>query len=69
MLVPDRDYSLFIDVDDENTAAEEGANPVGTLRMRYDAWKAEGGLEALGLGAPQEEGYNRRTSCVVVNFF
>lgn len=48
----DRDYSLFIDVDDENTAAEEGANPVGTLRMRYDAWKAEGGLEALGLGAP-----------------
>ena len=45
-------YSLFIDVDDENTAANESANPVETLRMRYDEWKAEGGLEALGLGAP-----------------
>ena len=48
----DGDYSLFIDVDDENTAADESANPVETLRMRYDEWKAEGGLEALGLGAP-----------------
>ncbi len=45
-------YSLFLDVDDENTAANESANPVETLRMRYDEWKAEGGLEALGLGAP-----------------
>ena len=48
----DGDYSLFIDVDDENTAADESANPVETLRMRYDEWKAEGGLETLGLGAP-----------------
>ena len=48
----DGDYSLFIDVDDENTADDESANPVETLRMRYDAWKAAGGLEALGLGAP-----------------
>ena len=48
----DGDYSLFIDVDDENTAADESANPVETLRMRYDEWKAEGGLEALGLGPP-----------------
>ena len=44
------DYSLFIDVDDENTRADENASPVGTLRIRYDAWKAEGGLDALGLG-------------------
>ena len=46
----DGEYSLFIDVDDENTASDESANPVETLRMRYDAWKANGGLEALGLG-------------------
>ena len=46
----DGEYSLFIDVDDENTASNESANPVETLRMRYDAWKAEGGPEALGLG-------------------
>ena len=44
------DYSLFIDVDDENTRADENASPVGTLRMRYDAWKAGGGLRTLGLG-------------------
>lgn len=44
------DYSLFIDVDDENTGADENASPVGTLRLRYDAWKAEGGLDLLGLG-------------------
>ena len=41
--------SLFLDVDDENTAATESANPVETLRMRYDAWRAAGGLEGLGL--------------------
>ncbi len=43
-------YSLFIDVDDENTQADENSNPVATLRMRFDAWKATGGLDALGLG-------------------
>lgn len=43
------DYSLFIDVDDENTLASESADPVATLRMRYDAWKAAGGLAGLGL--------------------
>ena len=42
-------YALFLDVDDENTQADESANPVTTLRMRYDAWKAGGGLAALGL--------------------
>jgi hypothetical protein len=46
----DGEYSLFIDVDDENTQAGESPNPVATLRMRYDAWKAGGGLAALGLG-------------------
>lgn len=44
------EYSLFIDVDDENTQADENSNPVATLRMRFDAWKATGGLDALGLG-------------------
>jgi uncharacterized Ntn-hydrolase superfamily protein len=50
----DGEYSLFIDVDDENTRPNESPNPVETLRMRYDAWKAGGGLAALGLasGAP-----------------
>ncbi len=45
----DGTYSLFIDVDDENTTREESANPVETLRMRYDTWKAGGGLQELGL--------------------
>lgn len=45
----DGEYSLFIDVDDENTSATESASPVSTLRIRYDAWKAGGGLERLGL--------------------
>ena len=30
------DYELFIDVTDENIEAHENANPVKTLRMRYD---------------------------------
>ncbi len=45
----DGDYSLFIDVDDQNTTITESPNPVATLRMRYDAWKASGGLSTLGL--------------------
>jgi len=45
----DGDYSLFIDVDDENTTADESPNPVQTLRMRFDAWKESGGEAALGL--------------------
>ena len=45
----DGEYSLFIDVDDENTLQNESPNPVTTLRMRYDAWKAGGGLTDLGL--------------------
>ncbi len=39
----DGDYSLFIDVTDENIVEGENANPVRTLRMRYDRWKAGGG--------------------------
>ena len=39
----DGEYSLFIDVHDENIQTGENANPVTTLRMRYDAWKARGG--------------------------
>ena len=45
----DGEYSLFIDVDDENIRADEDANPVETLRMRFDAWKSGGGEAALGL--------------------
>lgn len=46
----DGEYSLFIDVDDENTQPHESASPVETLRIRYASWKAGGGLERLGLG-------------------
>lgn len=45
----DGEYSLWIDVDDENTAAYESPNPVETLRMRFDAWKSGGGDATLGL--------------------
>jgi len=45
----DGDYSLFLDVDDENTRPHESASPVATLRMRFDAWKSGGGLDRLGL--------------------
>ena len=37
----DGEYSLYIDVTDENIREGENANPVRTLRMRYDQWKAE----------------------------
>lgn len=36
----DGDYSLYLDVTDENLRPGEDANPVRTLRTRYDAWKA-----------------------------
>jgi uncharacterized Ntn-hydrolase superfamily protein len=45
----DGEYTLFIDVDDENTRPDESANPVATLRLRFDAWRVDGGLAALGL--------------------
>lgn len=34
------DYYLYLMVVPTNTTPEEDANPVRTLRMRYDAWKA-----------------------------
>lgn len=45
----DGDYSLWLDVDDENIEVTESPNPVETLRMRFDAWKDSGGEAALGL--------------------
>jgi hypothetical protein len=36
----DGDYSLYLNVTDENLVNGEDANPVLTLRSRYDAWKA-----------------------------
>ncbi len=36
----DGDYSLYIDVTDQNIQPGENANPVATLRMRYEQWKA-----------------------------
>lgn len=45
----DGDYSLWIDVDDENIETTESPNPVETLRMRFDDWKNRGGEAALGL--------------------
>ena len=35
----DGDYSLYIDVHDQNIQPGENANPVKTLRMRYERWK------------------------------
>ena len=40
----DGDYALYISVTDEDIAPHENANPVRTLRIRYDAWKAQEGL-------------------------
>lgn len=40
----DGDYTMFIDVTDENIQSDENGNPVITLRMRYDAWKAQNGV-------------------------
>ncbi len=45
----DGDYSLWIDVDDENIEVTESPNPVETLRIRFDDWKNRGGEAALGL--------------------
>ena len=39
----DGEYALFIDVTDQNIEPGENANPVITLRMRYDAWKERNG--------------------------
>lgn len=36
-------YSLYISVTDADITPQEDANPVKTLRMRYDRWKQQGG--------------------------
>lgn len=46
----DGDYSLYLNVTDDALEPGEDANPVRTLRMRYDAWKAETGGGDRGLG-------------------
>ena len=38
----DGDYYAYISVTDEDIQPHENANPVKTLRMRYDAWKNDG---------------------------
>ena len=38
----DGDYSLYLNVTDQDIQPNENANPVVTLRMRYDAWKRGG---------------------------
>jgi hypothetical protein len=35
----DGDYSMFISVSETDIKADEAANPVKTLRLRYEAWK------------------------------
>lgn len=41
----DGDYYLYLMVVPSNIRPDEDANPVRTLRMRYDAWKAANGAE------------------------
>jgi uncharacterized Ntn-hydrolase superfamily protein len=38
----DGDYYAYLSVTDENIKPDENANPVKTLRVRYDAWKRAG---------------------------
>lgn len=40
----DGEYFLYLMVVPTNTLPDEDANPVRTLRLRYDAWKASGGV-------------------------
>jgi len=37
----DGQYSLYLSVTDKDIKADENANPVRTLRMRYDRWKRD----------------------------
>ena len=39
----DGQYGLYLSVTDEDIEPNEDANPVLTLRQRYEAWKADGG--------------------------
>ena len=38
----DGEYALYLSVTDENIKPTEDANPVKTLRMRYEQWKRDG---------------------------
>ena len=38
----DGEYFMYLNVTDQNIVVGENANPVVTLRMRYDRWKAGG---------------------------
>jgi len=42
--VNDGSYALYLNVTDLNTQRDENPNPVKTLRLRYDAWKAGGAV-------------------------
>jgi len=44
----DGEYYLYLMVVPSNTLPSEDANPVRTLRMRYDAWKEANGVEPGG---------------------
>lgn len=37
----DGEYALYLSVTDQDIKADENANPVRTLRMRYDRWKRD----------------------------
>jgi uncharacterized Ntn-hydrolase superfamily protein len=52
----DGKYSAYISVTDDNTKKGESANPVRTLRMRYDAWVKSGSPR---LQAPEPTLYRR----------
>jgi len=39
----DGQYSLYLSVTDKDIKADENANPVRTLRLRYDRWKRDRG--------------------------
>lgn len=54
----DGSYALYLNVTDQNTTPEEDANPVRTLRLRYDKWKAGGG-RAGGAGTATRSGVQR----------
>ncbi|HSL69607.1 MAG TPA: DUF1028 domain-containing protein, partial [Longimicrobiales bacterium] len=38
----DGTYTLYLNVTDQNIRGDENANPVVTLRKRYDEWKKSG---------------------------
>jgi uncharacterized Ntn-hydrolase superfamily protein len=47
----DGQYALYLSVTDKDIQPTENANPVKTLRIRYDAWKGGGGPAVAKKGA------------------